>query len=138
MLFEQISKKDILQIVKESLTEVKKEILATMLLEEELKFPLPFSYFSLLRKKVERGIVLKRLGFGNREDYDKIKKKIKISSKNYIFKYIINSSKYQRMIVIDRKKLFFGNDDIFFQSEFKPLVKVFSDYFHELFKEGMI
>lgn len=135
MLFEQIDKKDILTIVKKNVSMAKKEILATMLLREELSSPLPPAYFNLLKKKVNEGVFLKRLGFGRKEDYNNIKSKHN-SKNNYKFRYNTQESKYQRLIIIDRKKLFFGNSGMFFQSTYKPLIKVFLDYFFEYFRKG--
>lgn len=136
MLFEQIDKKDILREVKENLGKAKKEILTTMLLQEELGNPLPLSYFSLLKKKVGEGIFLRRLGFGTKEDYNKVSNKSLIYKKNYIFRFIGSELDYQRLIIIDRKKIFFGIDSLYFTSMHKPSIKVFIDYFFDYFKKG--
>lgn len=138
MFFERINKKEILREVSKSVSLVKKEILATMLLKDELRRPLPASYFSLLKKKVNKGVILKRLGFGKKEDYNKIRAKHKFNSNNYKFRYLTGESKYQRLIIIDNEKLFFGADGLFFTSQYKPLVKVFVDYFYSNFKKGKI
>lgn len=138
MLFKQIDKKDILRIVKENVGKAKKEILATMSLREELNNPLPVSYFDLLKKKVNEGIFLKRLGFGTKEEYNKVKKRIRFHKENYIFRFFPKTLDYQRLIVIDGKKLFFGKNDIYFKSIYKPLIKIFSDYFFDYFKKGKI
>lgn len=138
MMFKIINKKEILRKVKRSVSLARKEILATMLLEEELNNPLPASYFSFLRKKVSKGIILKRLGFGSKEDYNKIKAKHNFNSDNCKFRYLTQESKYQRLIVIDKEKLFFGIDGLYFTSRHKPLIKVFVDYFYRNFKKGKI
>lgn len=138
MLFEQIEKKDILVIVKKNVSKAKKEIFATMLLREELKNPLPVSYCNLLRKKVNEGIFLKRLGFGTKEAYNKVSNKIFFDKKNYIFRFITKELDYQRFIIIDRKKIFFGIDGLYFTSTYRPLIKVFINYFNRNFKKGKI
>lgn len=138
MLLIKINKKDVLREVDKSVSKAKSEIVATMLLREEINHPLPVSYFDLLKKKVEDGIILKRLGFGRKEDYNKIKQKIGIKRKNYIFKYISGESQYQRLLIIDRKKLYFGIDGLFFQGNYRPLIGVFLDYFNQYFSKGKI
>lgn len=136
MLFQIIQKKEILQQVKKAIFLARREILATMFLKEELRNPLPISYFNLLRKKINEGILLKRLGFGTKEDYNRIKDRNKIESNNYEFRCIIQESKYQRLIVIDRKKLFFGVDGLYFASTHMPFIEVFVNYFNYNFKKG--
>lgn len=138
MLFKQIDKKDILRIIKENISKAKKEIFATMLLKEELKTPLPASYFNLLRKKINDRVFFKRLGFGRKEDYNKIKERNKLKNNNYEFRYIIQEHKYQRLIIIDEEKLFFGIDGLYFTSKHKPFVKVFIKYFSYNFKKGKL
>lgn len=138
MLLKQIDKKNILQAVERDLHYAKKEILATMLLAEELNNPLPSSYFDLLKKKVNEGVFLRRLGFGRKEDYNKIKGRNRLENNNYEFRYIIQELEYQRLIVIDRKKLFFGIGGLYFTSMYEPLIKVFADYFDRNFKKGKI
>lgn len=138
MLFEQIEKKDILRIVKKNVSKAKKEILATMLIVEELSNPLPFSYFNLLKKKVNEGVFLRRLGFGRKEDYNKIKERNRLEGNNYEFRYFIKESEYQRLIIIDGKKLFFGIDGLYFASTHKLFIEVFINYFSYNFKKGKI
>lgn len=138
MLFKKVDKEKILNLVEKSVGQAKSEIVVTMLLCEEINHPLPSVYFNLLKKKVEDGITLKRLGFGRKEDYNKIKQKIGIKRKNYIFKYISGESQYQRLLIIDRKKLYFGINGLFFQGNYRPLIGVFLDYFNQYFRKGKI
>lgn len=138
MLFQEVNKKDILKIVQKELGKGKKEILATMLLSKEFSSPLPASYHDLMKKKISEGVVIKRLGFGKRGEYTKIKKILAMISKNYQFRYSSQVDKYQRLLIIDRKILFFGIHGLFFQSTYKPLVQAFLQYFEGLFKKGNI
>lgn len=137
MLFQIIQKKEILQQVKKAISLARREILATMLLKEEIVNPLPVSYFNLLNKKMGKGIMLKRLGFGRKEDYNNIKSRYNFRN-NSKFRYNIQESKYQRLIIIDKEKLFFGIDGLYFTSRHKPLIEVFVDYFYRNFKKGKI
>lgn len=138
MIFKIINKKEILREVKKSISLAKEEVLATMLLKDELRDPLPAFYFHLLRKKVYGGIFLKRLGFGTKEEYNKIKERNKLENNNYEFRYIIQESEYQRLIIIDRKMIFFGIEGLYFTSKHKSLIKIFLDYFDRNFKKGKI
>ena len=138
MLLTVIDKRHILIEVKKSISQAKKEIIATMLLSEEIKKPLPKSYFNLINNKVKQDIVFKRLGFGKEEDYNKIRQKLFIRESNYIFKYNSKESRYQRLIIIDRQTLFFGADKLFFKCIHKPLIDIFLRYFYINFKKGKI
>jgi len=138
MLFAVVNKKDILKEVKRTIGQARKEIIATMLLSEEIKKPLPISYFNLINKKVQKGLVFQRLGFGKEEDYNKLRQKLDIGKSNYIFKYNSLESKYQRLIIIDRQTLFFGIDGLFFKSTHKPLIEFFLRYFYINFKKAKI
>lgn len=135
-MIQQLEKQDIIGIVEKEVAQAKKEIIATMLLHEERNKPLPHSYFQLLQKKVEEGIILRRLGFGAKEDYNAIKKRTDIDSSRYKFKYIKGVSGYQRLICIDDKVVFFAVNNNFFISRFKPFIKAFKAYFDNEFKKG--
>ena len=138
MFFQIIQKEDIIGQVKKNISLARREILTTMLLKDEIVNPLPASYFNLLYSKIKKGAILKRLGFGRKEDYNKIREKHKFNSVNYKFRYITNELKYQRLILVDRKKLFFGINDLYFVSKHKPLIKIFVDYFDRSFRKGKI
>lgn len=133
-----INKKDIFGLVKREIKSAKKEIVATMLLREERESPLPNSYHALLKKKLGAGVQIKRLGFGRKVDYTVIKQRLVMPSKNYQFRYTSLVLRYQRLLIIDRKMLFFGMDGVFFQSSHKPLVEVFFQYFTKAFDKGKI
>ena len=137
-MFKKIDKKDIVKEVMKAVGDSKKEIIATMLLTEEISVPLPISYHEILKKKVENGVMIKRLGFGTREDYNEMKKRLFMKSKRYHFRYISQVSQYQRLLVIDKNILFFGIDGSFFRSSYKPMVNAFLVYFKELFKIGKL
>ena len=116
----------------------RKEILATMLLYEEIQSPLPASYFQLFEKKRKEGVVIKRLGFGKKQDCDTLKERIGTVKENYSFRYYTHTDKYQRLILIDRKILFFGVAKHFFQSTYKPMIELFLQYFLKYFKKGKL
>ncbi len=131
-----IDKKDIVNEVEKEVRKAKKEILASMLLSEEVKNPLPVSYRNLLAKRIDKGVVLKRIGFGTREEYVKISKQYRIESQKYFFRLEKDPSIYQRLLIIDRRKLFFKIDKTFFESDNQQLIDIFLDYFLKRFKKG--
>lgn len=138
MLFTLIEKKDILNDVQEVVSRAQKEIIATMYLQEELQSPLPKSYFQLLHSKLSEGIVIKRLGFGSKEDYNTMRNIIRISNKRYQFKYLEKILEYQRLIIIDRKIAFLGISGIFLKSTHEPFIQVVLKYFLNNFKKAKI
>lgn len=135
MIIFPINKKEILREVEDHVSRTENEILATMLLREEIKKTIPNSYKNLLNKKTEEGVKLIRLGFGSKEEYNMLSRKL-VYKKNYSFFLIEKVESYQRMIVLDSKIVFFKAGKNFFKSNYKPVVKVFKDYFNLLKKKG--
>lgn len=131
MIIKKLSQKVVVSRVKKAVNNAQKEILATMLLSQELENPLPKSYHSLLVKKTLEGVKLQRLGFGTKEEYNQINS-LYLFSKNYNIKHVVHTKKYQRMIVVDRKILFFGVEDSFFTATYRPLILAFVAYFESL------
>ena len=131
-----IEGKKVLSLVQKAVSNAKREVLATMFLSEEIISPLPKSYHNLLRKKLKEGVRIKRLGFGSKVDYNLINKTYFVNSRNYFFRYTKKVEDYQRLIIIDRKKIFFNVDGIFFESDNHQIVNIFSSYFLNLFKKG--
>lgn len=132
MIFLQISKENILAEVTKEIKSARSEILATMMLSEELESPLPESYERLIINKVEEGVLFNRLGFGSQDEYNKLASRFSYAA-GYTFKYKKDLADYQRMICIDGKKVFLGVDGVYLVSEFKPLVDAFKLYFKERF-----
>lgn len=135
MIIFPVNKKEILKEVEDHLSRTESEILATMLLREEIKKPISNSYKKLLNRKTEEGIKLIRLGFGSKEEYNMLSSKLAYK-KNYSFFLIEKVESYQRMIILDSKIVFFKAGKNFFKSNYKPVVKVFKDYFDLLKKKG--
>lgn len=132
-----VTKDEVVGLVTITIEKAKKEILATMLLAEELKQPLPASYFAILNGKIKQGVNIKRLGFGTQEAYNQIEKKINIVDKQYLFRYKTDTVLYQRMILIDRTYLFTKIGEQFIFSKDKYIIKGFLEYFNKQFKKGL-
>ena len=81
---------------------------------------------------MEVGVKIKRLGFGTKADYNTIKQRLAMSKE---FRYSTKVTQYQRLLVIDRKILFFDINGLFFQSTYKLLVKTFLQFFNSSFKK---
>lgn len=128
MIITSIPSGKIVSNVMKAVKNAEKEILTTMLLSEELKNPLPETYHRLLVKKTNLGVRIERLGFGSKEAYNQINS-LHVFSQNYNMKHIRNEKRYQRMIIIDKKILFFNIEGNFFTSTYEPLVKAFVTYF---------
>lgn len=85
----------------------KKEIFATMDVNEELINPLPEKYYSLLGIKYKEGIIIKRIVFGPIKQYKRFFETVIDKNLFFIGKHT-KSKNYKRMIMIDNAKLFFG------------------------------
>ena len=130
---------DILQKVMDVVRSAGQEIVATMDLNEELEKPLSVEYFSLLRKKMQEGVVVKRLAFGTKANFEIFNNRNDTGGKNYTC-VLAKSKNYKRMILIDRKYLFFAKEtktgrNFFFTTE-KKRVEQFFDYFSCEFQKG--
>ena len=82
------------------------EILATMNLVEELSSPLPREYFFLLQEKIQQGIILKRLAFGNPEEFERFQKQ-QWTHERYQLRRATTMN-YKRMLLIDQTTLLFA------------------------------
>lgn len=122
----------ILSRVTETVALSGKEILTTILLADELATRLPFSYHQLLKAKANDGVQITRIGFGSEEDALKFDYIYTLGSSNYFFVSNPNVGQYQRMIIIDRKNLFFRVGDTFVHSNHRPLVEAFRERFFTL------
>lgn len=131
MVIKRVAEKNIIEDVKSQIATAKKEIAVTMLLREEIEKPLPKSYQKLLKKKIAEGISLIRLGFGSKEEYNQIREKYSYGN-NYSFRLIQEDKKYQRMIIIDDRIVFFKIGVGFFKSRNKLVVKAFKNLFNSV------
>lgn len=136
-----IKTSNILQKVIDIVRLAKQEILATMDLNEELEKPLSAEYFFLLNRKMQEGVAVKRLAFGTKTELETFNGKYDIKSENYEC-VLARSNNYKRMLLVDRKYLFFATDiegrrSFFFATE-KECIKKFFDYFFCEFQKGKL
>lgn len=126
--YTEISKEDIVKTVISGVRGAHQEIVMTMLLAEEIKNPLPSAYHALILEKLKEGVSIRRLGFGNEEDFGQVVDRLGIRSPNFRFDRINNISYYQRMILIDKNTLFFASGEHFLRSDDLSLIELFLRY----------
>lgn len=99
---------------------------------EEIEHPLPREYFSLLHKKMDAGILIQRVGFGNKKDFHRVKERVEIKHPCYEF-HRIERGNYKRMLLVDDSKLLFAvkekTNNRYFYTEDKELVGYYEKYF---------
>lgn len=123
-LYSQISKKQAIKFAKKLVVEAKKEIIATMNVDEEYSHPLPESYHDLLAKKVGEGIVVTRYGFGSMRVFKKLQPHYPVIR----FLYVGKIDNYQRMLITDKKSGMFAIGGKFFYTDFVALVESLVKY----------
>lgn len=102
----------------------RKEIMATMDMEEELAHPLPQVYHRLLMKKAKKGVHVVRYGFGSRREYNKLKKQYT----SIDFLYCGSVDNYQRMLIVDQEVGIFRAGDSAYKTKFRPLIHALVAY----------
>ena len=106
----------------------------TMLLAEELKDPLPKTYFKLIVKGIEAGVKVERLAFGTKQELRRFSARENFIHPGYLLS-LASDMDYRRMILIDQKKLFFRNEqDEFYCTKSPRVIENFCAYFQE--KQG--
>jgi len=108
-----------------------KSVRMTMQAEEELQQPLPEEYFLLLNRKLNEGIEVERVGFGNEQEFSKLTGRVLFEHPRYSF-HRVSSSDYRRMLLIDGSKLMFAKSDstgrhVYF-TEDKDIIADFKEY----------
>lgn len=127
----------IIQNAESIVNQAKYEILATMDLAEEIRNPLPRGYFFLLQKKMKEGVRVKRLAFGNAEDFRIFQRRNRIRNRNYLCR-LTSDQDYRRMLLVDRRELMFAVEQRkirhFFRTTRPKEVRRYLKYFSRKFK----
>jgi len=106
------------------LRKAKKTVYMTMDMRGEIDHPLPQKYHHLITRLVKRKITVTRYMYGERELFEKTKNRYEGVQVYYGGKI----NRYQRMLIIDKKRGMFAlNGNIFFTA-FKPLVNSLLSY----------
>jgi hypothetical protein len=134
----EVDKKNILRKVMSIVSQAHNEVLATMDIDEEIRNPLQEEYFFLLKKMVGKGVIMKRLAFGGKINFKKFNNEHNIKNKNYHC-VLARTQNYKRMILVDRKNLFFATgteeERRFFFTKDAKYIKEFARYFSTEFKK---
>lgn len=133
-----VKEKEIVNKANTLINSARTEVIATMLLEEEIAKPLPRIYCLLIEQKLRKGVIVKRLGFGKKRDFHRIVKKSPKKYDNFTFKHISETKSYQRMLIIDKKRALLGLSGNFYYTGFQPLVVALVKYFEIHYNKGKI
>jgi len=136
-----IPEKSILPTAFRLVEKSKKTLYLTMILKEELKTTSD-EYLALIRRKILEGVLIKRIGFGSQEDYEKGLAQLGVRlSKNFYFKHCPDLRKAQRLLISDKKEMIFAvyidrKRKVVFYTRYKPLIRAFVAYFKEVFRNS--
>ncbi len=121
-----IKKEKILQEVISYIQKAKKEICMTMKFDDDVII-IPQVYFDILDQKLLEGVKIKRLCFGGVKEFGRFTNE-KIPHGEYVCK-LTKSKEYKRMIIIDKKYLFYKSKQAFVFSDNKQRIEEYSQYF---------
>ena len=126
---------EILETAKSIVAAAQTSVKATMLVSEELERPLPGDYFLLLRKKMDAGVKITRVGFGSNEEVGRLTDKIDFAHNNYEF-ILCRHGTYKRMLLVDDSRLMFATETPegkrFYYSEDPDDITDYLNYFEQL------
>ena len=137
MNIQRLDNSEVLKTAMQIVQSAQKNVKATMSAKEEIKNPLSKRYFLLLKEKMNSGIQVKRVGFGSKSEFEKIKKSVDIKNKNYVF-HCVPKKGYRRMLLVDDSKLMFaktinGKRYFYFTKDSKK-IKTLTNYFEKAYK----
>ena len=114
----EVNKNQVLQFALKLVNRAKKNITATMDMDEEIKNPLPAIYHKKLKELSKKGIVINRYVYGPKKLLNVIKKMYP----EIITHYAGSIENYQRMLIVDKNEGIFRMKNGVFYTSFKPLV----------------
>ncbi len=129
-----ISKHRAVEVAMRLVGGAKTEIVVTMQVEEELVHPLPLSYHKLLEKKVREKIVVTRYGFGSQSTFQKLAPRYR----SIRFLYAGRTERYQRMLIVDRKKGLFSFEGKIFYTQYPALAAFFVKYVEIVYNKEVL
>lgn len=117
----------------------KKSLDLTMMLDDELTTTSK-EYTNLLKKKINQGLEIRRIGFGDEKGYQKALKQLGFETlpDNFFFVLCSDTSLYQRLLISDKKKMLFAvytdkNKKMVFYTKCKQIIDGFINYFNLIF-----
>lgn len=106
------------------------EVLATMDVVGEVESPLKDEYYQALGERMDAGVRVRRLGFGTAESVAKFFQQRPIQHPNYNFSFVSDIALYQRMILVDRNRLFCNIGGTFRTTDDPQIIDQFVSYFN--------
>lgn len=138
-MIKEVGSSKILETAMALIHSARKNIKMTMRANEEIENPLPAEYFSLLQKKMNVGVKISRIGFGNTDEFNQLEDRVYINSPNYAFRRS-GDSDYRRMLLVDNSRLMFARIDAgvrhVFYSEDPELISEYKKYFQHHSSKG--
>lgn len=142
-LIKLIPKKSVLNTAMNLIKKSKKSLIMTMIMNDELN-SISSNYINLLKYKITEGIMIKRIGFGTKNQYQKALQQLLYSElpKNFIFVFYPNMSIAQRLLISDNKAMLFAvyigiHSKMVFYSKNKFVIKGFIEYFKNVYKKAL-
>ncbi|MEK7601852.1 MAG: hypothetical protein AAB480_04960 [Patescibacteria group bacterium] len=90
--------------------EAERSIYLTMEANEEKEHSLPKQYYENLRKVMDKGVKVTRIGFGTTQEFETLRDRVYIEHPNYMF-HQTSATDYERMVLVDDSRLMFLVDD---------------------------
>lgn len=138
-MLSEIDSQNILKTAMAMVRSARSTIRMTMEAREELESPIPEPYFALLREKMEAGVMVTRVGFGDEKDFEELASRVRIDSPQYAF-VKTRSDDYRRMLLVDDRKLLYSRTDAtgkhVFYSEDSAHISEYVHYFETLRLNG--
>jgi len=112
-------------------------IYATMDLAEEKNLPINQKYHDIVKEKLDAGVRVVRIGFGETSDFQIIKSRLGLEQNTYTFKRNPIIEDYQRLLMVDKKFLFFKKGGSFYKTQDPALIIQFLNYFAETYERSI-
>jgi len=137
-----IPENQVLPLALRLVRKAKKSLNVTMMMGEELKATSKV-YSTLFLRKIKEGIIVKRVGFGTKTEYQKALGTFPFreSPSNFLFGYAPLNKRSLRFLISDEKEMIFAvykdkSNKIVFYVGYKPLIEAFLLYFNNIFKRS--
>ena len=142
MEIQYVPKQKVLQKGMRLIQKSKRSLYLTMIMKLELRTTRK-EYVDLIKRKISQGIVIKRIGFCTKREYEEAKKQMDLvfSPRNFQFKYF-TKGRVQRMLIADKKEMLFAicskrERHVFFTKD-ALIIKSFLKLFDSIYSRAII
>lgn len=136
-LIKLIPKNSVLNTAINLINKSKKTLNMTMIMEDELNSFSP-DYIRLLKSKIAKGVMIQRIGFGSKKQYQQALQQLSYLKlpKNFIFIYCPQIAIAQRLLISDEKEMLFAvytdkKNKLVFYTKSKEVINGFLNYFNK-------